>query len=165
VARALIVACGCRGQALARALVSAGHSARGTTRREDRLADIEAAGAEAALADPGTLATLFPLLEGVSVICWLLAGATGEPDEIAALHGPRLRSLLGTLVDAPVRGFVYESSGTVAPAVTATGADIVRRAQSVHRMPIELIEAPAGDHRRWVAAGRGAVEAVLSKPP
>ena len=83
-ARALIVGCGCRGQALARVLVSTGHSVRGTTRREERLADIEATGAEAALADPGKLATRVPLLEGASVICWLLAGATGTKGELDA---------------------------------------------------------------------------------
>jgi len=46
VARVLIVGCGCRGQALAGALVAAGHAVRGTTRALARLADIEASGAQ-----------------------------------------------------------------------------------------------------------------------
>ena len=61
-ARALIVGCGCRGRALAGELVTAGHEVRGTTRRSERLAEIEATGAEAVLADPDRLATVVPQL-------------------------------------------------------------------------------------------------------
>jgi nucleoside-diphosphate-sugar epimerase len=102
VARALIVGCGCRGRALATTLGHRGHAVRGTTRRRDQLAAIEAAGAEAAVADPDRLSTLAPHLEGVSVLCWLMGTAHGDGDAVAAIHGPRLESLLETIVDAPV---------------------------------------------------------------
>ena len=64
-ARVLIVGCGCRGRALAAALVDEGHAVRGTTRaRGVGSPAIEAAGAEAVLADPDRLATLLPHLPG-----------------------------------------------------------------------------------------------------
>src|SRR4051812_2315614 len=97
-ARALIIGCGCRGQSLARVLREDGHQVRGTTRSSDRLADIEAVGAEAVVADPYRLATVTPLLEGVSVVIWPLASATGTDDEVGAMHSTRLETLLTKLV-------------------------------------------------------------------
>ena len=35
--------------------------------------------------------------------------ASGIPESLAALHGPRLQTLLEKLVDTPVRGVVYEA--------------------------------------------------------
>ena len=107
-ARVLIVGCGCRGSALARRLAADGYAVRGTTRDPARTAAIEAAGAEAVVADPDRLATLVPRLAGVSAICWLLGSAEGAPE----LHGARLRTLLERLVDTPVRGVVYGLLGT-----------------------------------------------------
>ena len=92
-----------------------GHSVRGTTRAAEGALQIEAAGAEAAVADPDRLGTILPLLEGVSVVCWLLGSAAGEAESVAALHGPRLRSLQEKLVDSGVRGLVYEAAGSVDP--------------------------------------------------
>ncbi len=162
-ARVLIVGCGCRGRALTRALVAAGHTVRGTTRRAERVEAIEAAGAEAVVANPARLATLTPQFEGVGVLCWVLAGATGDPESVAALHGPRLESMLAAIVDTPVRGFVYESVGAAGPAATARGGAIVRGAGERHRLPVEVIAEDPGDHRRWVGAASAAVETVLSR--
>ena len=136
-ARVLIVGCGCRGQSLARALAADGHAVRGTTRDAGRLAAIEEAGAEGAVADPNRLGTLMAHVEGVSAVCWLLGGVDEAP-----LHGERLQSMLEFLVDTPVRGFVYEG--------TKEGAEIVRRAGHTFRMPVEVM-APDGD---WVKAVR-----------
>ena len=147
----LIVGCGCRGRALAGELVAAGHAVRGTSRDPTRLADIEAAGAEGVLADPGRLATLMPHIEGVGVICWLLGSASGEHEELAALHGSRLRSLLERLVDAPVRGFVYEASGSVDGELLAAGAAALRSFNETFHMPVELVGA---DQDGWTAAVR-----------
>jgi nucleoside-diphosphate-sugar epimerase len=102
VARVLIVGCGCRGRALARELAAGGHAVRGTTRDPAALAEIQAAGAEAVVADPDRLGTIMTQLQGVTVVCWLL-GPVGSAD----LHGPRLRTMLERLVDTPVRGFLY----------------------------------------------------------
>ena len=59
-ARVLIVGCGCRGRALAAALVEDGHQVRGTTRSPDGLEAIVAVGADAVVADPDRLGTLLP---------------------------------------------------------------------------------------------------------
>ena len=77
-ARVLIVGCGCRGRALARELATAGHAVRGTTRDRERLAEIEAAGAEAVVADPDRLGSLMAQLHGVSLLCWLMGSVDAE---------------------------------------------------------------------------------------
>src|SRR5690606_40730452 len=50
---------------------------------------------------------------------WLLGTANGEPEQVAALHGPRLERMLTEAVDTPLRGFVYEAAGTVPEAELA----------------------------------------------
>jgi uncharacterized protein YbjT (DUF2867 family) len=162
VARVLIVGCGCRGQALASALVAAGHAVRGTTRDPSRGEAIEAAGAEAAVADPDRLATLTPHVGGISALCWLLGTAEGEPELVAALHGPRLESMLETLVDTPVRGVVYEGAGTVAPGLLAHGAQTVLGKGATYRMPVEVVHRDPGEPRAWLEAMVEAVEGVLA---
>src|ERR1700742_90167 len=108
-ARVLIMGCGCRGRDLVRSLTAEGHLVRGTTRDEANLPAIEAAGAEAVIADPYRLATVTPLLFGVAVVIWPFGNATGTRDQIEAVHGTRLESLLAKLVDSGVRGLVYEA--------------------------------------------------------
>ena len=156
-ARVLIVGCGCRGQALAAALVEDGHAVRGTTRDEGRLPDVEAAGAEAALADPDRLATLLPCLAGVSVVCWLMGSA-----DLPAVNGPRLHALVEKLVDTPVRGLVYEAAGAARPAALEGGAAIVAAASETYRMPVEMIDVDPADHAAWLAVARGAVGRLLA---
>jgi uncharacterized protein YbjT (DUF2867 family) len=159
----LIVGCGCRGRALAVELARAGHAVRGTTRRPGATAEIAATGAEAVVADPDRLATLLLHLEGVSVICWLLGSASGDPDAVAALHGPRLRSLLERLVDSPVRGFVYEAGGSVDPEILEGGAASVGAAEGTFHMPVEVVTADPAGHEAWLAACVGAVARVLGE--
>jgi nucleoside-diphosphate-sugar epimerase len=136
VARVLIVGCGCRGQALARDLVAAGHAVRGTTRSQDRAAAIAGAGAEPYVGDPDRIGTLMGALSGVTIVCWLL-GDVSDPD----LHGGRLRMLFEKLVDTPVRGVVYERA--------AQGEAIARDAAERWRIPVEIVE-PGGDARQAV---------------
>jgi hypothetical protein len=161
VARVLIVGCGCRGRQLAGQVAVDGHRARGTTRRPEALSGIEWAGAHAAIADPDRLVTLLPLIEGVSAICWLMGSAIGAPQAVAALHGPRLASLLERLVDSPVRGFVYEAAGSVPPRLLDQGASVVRRSGATYRMPVEVVEADPADHGAWLSAMGAAVRRVL----
>jgi uncharacterized protein YbjT (DUF2867 family) len=162
VARVLIVGCGCRGRELAGALGGAGHAVRGTTRDDDSLAAIEAAGAEAVLADPDRLSTLLPHLDGVSTLCWLMGTATGEDEALAALHGTRLESIATKLIDTHVRGLVYEAAGTVAAATLAEGAETARRVGEANRMPVEIVESDPAHLGAWTAATAAAVERVLS---
>jgi NAD(P)H-binding len=151
-ARVLIVGCGCRGQALARALAAEGHAVRGTTRDPARAADIEATGAEAVVADPDRLGTLMGPIGAVSVVCWLLGTA-----ENGELHGPRLESMLEHIVDTPVRGFVYETGGVERPA----GVSAARRAAATFAMPVEILDADPARHAEWTGAAVAAVAGVL----
>ncbi|HLM25903.1 MAG TPA: hypothetical protein VK304_02945 [Thermoleophilaceae bacterium] len=160
-ARILIVGCGCRGRRLAAALIAEGHSVRGTSRSAERLSPIEAAGAEAAAAEPDRLGSVLPLLEGVSAVCWLMGSASGPPDDLAALHGPRLRSLQEKLVDSPARGLIYEASGSVDAELLSSGAAIVREVGETFRMPVAIIEEDPVDPNRWSAAmGHGVAEVL-----
>jgi hypothetical protein len=162
VARVLLVGCGCRGGELAAALLERGHAVRGTTRDEARFGAIAATGAEAALADPDRLITLMPQVEGVSVLCWLLGSAEGDPEAVAALHGPRLETLTERLVDTHVRGFVYEGAGSVAPELLERGAALVERASATWNIPAEIVRRDPRDHSGWVEAMVAAVERVLA---
>ena len=155
----LIVGCGCRGRELAWELRAAGHAVRGTTRAREKLAEIEAAGAEAVLADPNRLGTLMRELAGVSLVCWLMGSAEGE--SAAHLHGPRLRTLLERLVDTPVRGVVYEASGSVAPNLLAGGAAAAREASVTWSIPAAVVEADPGEPDAWLSAMTAAVRGLL----
>jgi uncharacterized protein YbjT (DUF2867 family) len=155
----LIVGCGCRGRELAWELRAIGHAVRGTTRSREHLAEIEAAGAEAVLADPDRLGTLMTQLHGVTLVCWLMGSADGATAE--ALHGPRLRTLLERLVDTPVRGMVYEASGSLDPELLAGGAAAVREASARWSIPADVVETDPGDREGWLAAMTAAVGRLL----
>jgi uncharacterized protein YbjT (DUF2867 family) len=163
VARCLIIGCGCHGLRLAGELQARGHVVRATTRQRERLADIEAHGAEPVRADPDRLATLLPALEHVSVVVLLLGSATGDPEALAALHGSRLQALVVKLLDTTIRGVVYEAAGSVPAPVLQLGAARLSRLCRRSRVPFELIEqdrsAPG-----WLARALGAVDGVLSPP-
>jgi uncharacterized protein YbjT (DUF2867 family) len=131
VARALIVGCGCRGRELGERLLSEGWAVRGTSRREEGLAAIEAAGIEPAFADPDRPGTILELVSDVAVLVLLLGGATGSEEELAAIHGPRLERLLEHLVETPVRGVLYEG--------TEAGGVIVHTAERTWRIPTEIL--------------------------
>ncbi|MGE5281529.1 MAG: NAD(P)H-binding protein [Chloroflexota bacterium] len=137
-ARALIVGCGCRGRELGGGLLEEGWAVRGTTRREEGLAAIEAAGIEAALADPADPGTLLDLVADVAAVYWLLGSAVGTADDLAAIHGPRLERFLERLVETPVRRFVYEASGSVDPELLRRGAALVRAAGERWHIPTEI---------------------------
>ncbi|MDQ4130945.1 MAG: hypothetical protein M3133_08165 [Actinomycetota bacterium] len=161
-ARVLIVGCGCRGRALASSLLAEGFEVRGTTRHAESIEGVEAAGAEGRIADPDRLSTLVPHLEGVSVLCWLMGTVVGEPELVAAIHGPRLESMLEELVDTPVRGVVYEAAGSVSPDRLESGARLVARAAATHRMPVRAVDQDPREHEAWLAAMRAAVRGVLA---
>lgn len=130
-ARALIVGCGCRGRELGGQLLAEGWAVRGTSRRTDGLAGIEAAGIEAAPADPDRPGTVLELVNDVAVLVLLFGGFSGSGEELAAIHGPRLERLLEHLVETPVRGVVYEGP--------ETGAELVRAASRTWRIPVRIV--------------------------
>jgi uncharacterized protein YbjT (DUF2867 family) len=138
VARALIVGCGCRGRELGERLLGEGWQVRGTSRRVEGLAAIEAAGIEPALADPGDPGTVLDLVGDVTTVYWLLGSATGDPHEVDAIHGPRLERVLERLVETPVRRFVYEAAGSVDPTILERGSSIVRAAGERWRIPVAV---------------------------
>jgi uncharacterized protein YbjT (DUF2867 family) len=146
-ARALIVGCGCRGRALGQQLVEEGWQVRGTSRREQGLAAIEAAGIEPALADPNLPGTVLDLVADVTRVFWLLGSAQGDEELLEAIHGSRLERILERLVDTPVRGFVYEAAGSVDGALLEQGAAAVRAAGKRWRIPIVVVEDDPG---RWI---------------
>lgn len=148
-ARALIVGCGCRGREVGERLLDDGWAVRGTSRREEGLAAIEAAGIEPALADPDRPGTILELVNDVAVLVLLLGSARGSEEELAAIHGPRLERLMEHLVETPVRGVLYEG--------TEEGEEVVRAAARTWRIPIEMVS-PGDD----VAA---AVQAILTARP
>jgi uncharacterized protein YbjT (DUF2867 family) len=154
VARALIVGCGCRGRKLGERLLADGWEVRGTSRSEGRLAPIRAAGIEPALADPLWPGTVLDLVGDVSLVLWLLgsAQADSQSDEagVEAIHGDRLERLLERLVETPVRGFVYEASGSVDAGVLETGVRAVEAAAARWRIPAETVVADASNPDRWV---------------
>jgi nucleoside-diphosphate-sugar epimerase len=162
VARILIVGCGCRGQALARDLVAIGHAVRGTTRDPASTAAIAAAGAEPYVGDPDRIGTLMEALAGVTILCWLMGTARGDPERVAALHDGRLRMLWEKLVDTPVRGVVHEAAGPLPPEVLEQGRAVALRAHATWRVPLELLEADPADHERWRAAAGAAVASLIA---
>ena len=161
-ARILIVGCGCRGQLLARDLVAAGHAVRGTTRARANGDAISSAGADPYVGDPDRVSTLMGALDGVTVVCWLLASASGEPERVAELHGPRLRFFLAQLVDTPVRGFLYEARGRASGDALRAGAELAREAGATWEIPIAVLDSDPADPASWLGAARAAVDGLLA---
>lgn len=126
------------------------------------LAEIERVGAEAVLADPDQLSTVFPALEHVTVAYILLGSASGPPDELAALHAERLESLLVKMIDTTIRVVVYESAGSVDAGVLARGAATVQRLCRESRMLFSILDADPASPDTWVRAALAATEAALA---
>jgi uncharacterized protein YbjT (DUF2867 family) len=144
-------------------LADEGWAVRGTSRRDEGLAAIEAAGLQAALADPDRPGTLLELVGDVAVLHLLLGSARGAPELLEAIHGPRLESLLERLVDTPVRGIVYEAVGSVDGALLGAGADLVQAAGERWRIPFEIADADPGDASGWCEAMASATDRLLSR--
>jgi nucleoside-diphosphate-sugar epimerase len=160
-ARALIVGCGCRGRELGGELTSLGWRVRGTSRDRPGLDAIEAAGLEAAAAEPDRPGTVLELCGDVAVVVWLLGSAAGAPEAVAAIHGPRLERLLEKLVESPVRGFAYEAAGAVDEDVLEAGREIVESAGERWRIPVALLtEERAGPD--WARRGAETVAGLAA---
>jgi nucleoside-diphosphate-sugar epimerase len=160
-ARALIVGCGCRGRELALELAELGWQVRGTSRSREGIDAIDAAGFEAAEADPDRPGTVLDLCGDIAVVVWLLGSADGAAEAISAIHRPRLERLLEKLVDTPVRGFAYEAAGSVEADLLAAGREIVERAGETWRIPVAFLSS-ARDEPGWASRSAGTVAALLT---
>jgi uncharacterized protein YbjT (DUF2867 family) len=156
VARALIVGCGCRGRELGERLRERDWQVRGTSRSAEGVVAIEAAGLEAAEADPDRPGSVLELCGDATVVVWLLGSAGGEPEAVAAIHGPRLERLLEKLVESPVRGFAYEAAGAVDESVLSGGRDLVECAAETWRIPVLVLEDDRGAEG-WAERTAGAI--------
>ena len=122
------------------------------------MAELEGAGIEGVMADPDRLATLVPVLSGVTVVCWLMGSAVGAPE----LHGTRLQTLTEHVVDTPVRGLVYEAAGSVGEEALARGLEVARDAHERWMIPLEVLVVPPEEHDAWLARAHRAVIALLA---
>ncbi len=143
-----------------------GHAVRITTRedgpQDTRRRQIEAVGAECWIGTPDRLATLRGALEGVTVVCWLLAGASGPREEVQALHGSRLEFFLGQTIDTTVRGFIYEHGGSaVAAPALIEGRQIVQRLAGRNLIPTAFIGADPNNVEEWLLEARAAMASLL----
>jgi hypothetical protein len=143
---------GCRGLALARALVAEGHAVRIATRSEARRGEIERTGCECWIGDPDRIGTLRYAVDNATVLLWLLATARGPG--VADLHGSRLRMMLERTVDTTVRGVVYEGRD---PA----GLAEMQRARRLNEIPYAVLGADPRDPDAWVPEAREAIDALL----
>jgi hypothetical protein len=119
-------------------------------------------GLEAAVADPDRVGSILDHATDVTIVFWLLASADGEPEAIAAIHGPRLERLLEKLVDSPVRGFVYEAAGSVRDQHLATGAKAMRHANERWRIPVEIVDELPEHWKAWARAMTAAAERLTT---
>jgi hypothetical protein len=145
-------------------LLAGGWAVRGTSRRDEGLAMIEAVGFEPALADPVWPGTVLDLVGDVALVLWLMGSArTGEEEGVVeAIHGERLERLLERLVDTPVRGFIYEAAGTVRPEDLAAGRRAVEVASATWRIPAELVEADPASPDDWTGEMAAAVRRLVA---
>lgn len=159
--RVLLIGGGCRGLALAERLIADGHAVRAVTRDEANRARIEQAGAECWIGDPDVVGTLRYALESVTILVWALGTASGAPEAVAALHGPRLHMMLSKTIDTTVRGVVYEAAGTVDPAILRAGAEELRRTCERNEIPFALLAGDPARRGAWVAEARAAIDGLL----
>ena len=162
-ARVLIVGGGCRGRQLARSLLADGHAVRISTREERGRAAIEACGAECWVGTPDRLASMRGALEGVSILCWLLAGATGSPEALRELHTARLRFFLTQAIDTTVRGVVYETGTNPQSPAFLDGEPIAREVLERNAIPAEYLDAEPSDIDAWRAQARDAIDSLLMR--
>ena len=162
-ARLLIVGGGCRGLRLAGEAERDGHAVRIVTRTEHRRAQIEAAGVECWIGDPNRLGTLRGVLDGVTIACWLLGGATGPEEHLRALHNERLRAFLESAIDSTVRGLLYEAVGSSMPAgALADGEWIAQEIAQQNSIPLAILHANPADIPLWLEQASGELSMMLA---
>ncbi|HEX4838657.1 MAG TPA: hypothetical protein VFV03_09070 [Solirubrobacteraceae bacterium] len=161
-ARVLIVGGASRGLRLACDLRNAGHAVRVVTGAPERCDALEQVGVECFVGTPDRLATLRGALEHVTIACWLLADASGDPELVRALHGSRLERFMCDAIDTTLRGFVYEAGGCGVPAdVLARGERIVSETAARNSIPVAILTADPVGVEVWSAQALAAVRSLL----
>jgi hypothetical protein len=143
-------------------LTDGGHAVRITTRDESARGAIEATGAECWVGTPDRLATLRGALDHVTIACWLLAAARGDPDQLSALHSSRLELFLTQAIDTTVRGLVYEAGAQPPPAPAAAGAVRAQAIATRNAIPLRVLDADPADAHVWLEQARAAVASLLA---
>jgi hypothetical protein len=161
VARVLIVEGADRGLRLAAELIEQGHAVRVTAADPAHREAIEATGAECMTGTPDRLSTLRGALEHVTIACWLLAGARGDPELWRALHGPRLQQFLASAIDSTLRGFLYEAAGALPADLLAQGERIVSETAARNLIPVAILRADPLDGEEWSKQALLAIEHLL----
>jgi hypothetical protein len=160
-ARILIIAGGARGRTLAAELLAQGHAVRITTRTQAGRGPIEQLGAECWIGTPDRIASLRYALEGVTLACWLLGSACGEPELLVPLHDSRLEFFVGQTIDTTVRGLIYEATGSVSAATLAHGRAVITEKAAYNEIPLRVLDADPGDLDRWLTQARTAIAELL----
>lgn len=159
--RILMVGGGCRGLDLTRDLAAEGHAVRVVTRKEERRAEIEAAGGQPWIGDPDRIGTLRYALDNVTLLLWLLGTASGTPEHVADLHAGRLNMMLERTTDTTVRGVLVETGGTLPAEVRASAVAEIERANRVNEIPYRLLDADPADRAAWLAAAHATIAELL----
>ncbi len=162
-ARALIVGCGCRGRLLGKRLLAEGWQVRGTSRHEDCLTAIEAAGIEPALADPERPGTVLELVGDVTVVLWLLGSAEGGQEALAAIHG---RCLERTWNGWSKRRYAASSTRWREVSIrfsSRAGREVIEATGETWRIPISFVFVDPSDPHDWAEITAGAALGLLDE--
>ncbi len=66
-------------------------------------------------------------------------------------------------MDTPVRGLVYEATGSADAALLEQGASIVREASGTWHIPVEIVNTDPAAHEAWLEEMTAAVERLLGR--
>ena len=126
-------------------------------------AAIEAVGAECWIGTPDRIATLRYALDGVTLACWLLGTACGEPESLAALYGTRLEFFVNA-DDRHDRSrpAVSRLAGSLNAATRAAGRALISEARGLQRDSTGRAATPTRAILEvWIAQARTAIAALL----
>jgi hypothetical protein len=93
----------------------------------------------------------------------MLGTATGDAEQVRALHSARLEFFLIQTIDTTVRGFLYEAAGTtVARDVLADGERIARAMGARNAIPVAVLTADLADVQAWLTDARASIGGLLA---
>jgi hypothetical protein len=108
------------------------------------------------------VATLRYALESVTIACWLLGNACGDPEAVRDLHGSRLEFFLSQTIDTTVRGLLYEAAGSVTSQTLAAGREMISARAAFNAIPLRVLDADPRQEDRWSAQASAALAELLA---